>query len=114
MEIIFRRGRLAAIAIALAFPTLAIAQDINLATGGADQTWKGTKPGANAGAWMDLGDMTGDGRRDLVVGAPGTASIPGMVYVIFGGPDRTGELTLDKAEASVSSSEAGNLLGAAT
>lgn len=114
MVTIFRRVRLAAIAIALAFPTLANAQDISLASGGADQLWKGTAAGANAGAWLDLGDMTGDGRRDLIVGSPGNGSSAGIVYVIFGGPDRTGEISLNNAEARITSSEIGNLFGAAT
>lgn len=98
----------------LALPTLANGQDINLASGGADQVWKGTQPNARAGFWLDLGDMTGDARRDLIAGAPGNASVPGTVYVIFGGPDRTGEISLANAEAIVSSSAAGNLFGYAT
>lgn len=110
----FRHIATAGLALFLALPTLALGQDINLATGGADQIWKGTQPNAKAGAWLDLGDMTGDGRRDLIAGAPGTASIPGTVYIIFGGPERTGEISLANAEAVVSSSAAGNLFGFAT
>ena len=100
--------------MALSLPILANAQDIHLATGGTDQTWKGSQPGANAGAWMDLGDVTGDARRDLIIGAPGTASIAGKVYVIFGGPDRTGANNLSTADVIISSSEPGNGFGRST
>lgn len=105
---------MAGLAMCLALPMLANAQDINLAAGGADLIWKGTQPGANAGAWMDLGDMSGDSRRDLIIGAPGTASIPGRVYVIFGGPDRTGQISLSSADVVITSTAAGNQFGAAT
>ncbi len=115
MVTIFRRIRLTAILIALAFPTLANAQDISLTNpAAADQKWKGVTAGANAGAWMDLGDMNGDARRDLIIGAPGNGSVPGVVYIIFGGPDRSGEISLNNADARISSSTAGNAFGSAT
>ena len=105
---------MAGLAMCLALPMLANAQDINLATGGADLIWRGTQTGSNTGAWMDLGDMSGDARRDLIIGAPGTATVPGRVYVIFGGPDRTGELALSGADVIISSAGGGNRFGAAT
>ena len=98
----------------LSLPTLAIAQDINLASGGADQIWKGVQANSKAGFWLDLGDLSGDARRDLVAGAPGTATVPGAVYVIFGGPERTGEISLNNAEAKVTSNVPGNLFGFST
>jgi len=110
----FRTYTTAALAMLIALPILANAQDINLASGGADLIWKGAQAGANAGAWMDLGDLSGDARRDLIVGAPGTASIAGKVYVIFGGPDRTGTISLSTADVIISSSEVGARFGAAT
>jgi hypothetical protein len=110
----FRQIVIAGLALGLALPTLAKAQDINLATGGADPIWKGTQPNARAGFWLDLGDMNGDARRDLIATAPGTAAVAGTVYVIFGGPEPTGELSLANAGAIVSSSAAGNLFGFAT
>ncbi|HEX4565731.1 MAG TPA: FG-GAP-like repeat-containing protein [Vicinamibacterales bacterium] len=76
--------------------------------------WKGAAAGANAGAYLDLGDMSGDGRRDLIVGAPGNGSTAGIVYIIFGGPDRSGLISLNTAEARITSSTPGNLFGAAT
>ena len=53
----FRRIATAGLALFLILPNLANAQDIGLATGGADLIWKGAKPNAKAGAWMDLGDL---------------------------------------------------------
>ena len=55
----FRKIAMAGLALFLAVPNMANAQDINLASGGADQIWKGTKANAKAGAWMDLGDISG-------------------------------------------------------
>ena len=115
METIFRRIAMTGVALVLALPTLANAQDISLAnSSAADQTWKGTRPSAKAGAWVDLGDLSGDARRDLVIGAPGTAGISGAVYVIYGGPDRAGEMSLANASVVITSSAAGNLFGFAT
>ncbi len=116
MEMKFRNLAVAAVAVGFLLPTLANAQDIFLSnTAAADQTWKGTAPNANAGVWMDLGNVSNDGRRDLIVGAPGTtAGSAGAVYVIFGGPSRTGELSLANAETVITSSELGNRFGFST
>ncbi len=103
-----------AMAVLLAIPTLGSAQDIYLASGGADLTWHGTATGQQAGVWMDIGAVSNDTRRDLVVGAPGTSGTAGTVYVIFGGPDRSGDLSLANADAIISSTEAGNRFGATT
>ena len=46
---IFRWSPIAALAVLLTVPTLGNAQDIYLATGGSDLTWKGTQPNAAAG-----------------------------------------------------------------
>jgi len=111
----FRINAMAVLALFLALPNLANAQDINLATGGADLVWKGQAAGTNAGAWMDLGDMSGDARRDLIIGAPGNSATAGKVYVLYGGgAERTGTLSLGTADVIISSSEAGNRFGAAT
>ena len=97
-----------------AFPKLGNAQDISL-VGGADPIWKGTQPNAGAGFWLDQGPVgSGDTRRDLIIGAPGNASIPGAVFILFGGPRRTGEILLSEAQVIITSSEAGNRFGAST
>ena len=55
-------------------------------SGNAEQIWHGSQAGSNAGTWLDLGAVSnGDSRSDLIIGAPGNAVLPGMVYVIFGG-----------------------------
>jgi hypothetical protein len=110
----FRSASMAVLAVLLAFPTLANAQDIFLSSGGADLTWHGTATGAKAGIWMDIGAVSNDTRRDLIVGAPGTSGTSGTVYVIFGGPDRTGDRSLSTADTIITSSAAGNRFGAST
>lgn len=105
---------MAGLALFLAVPNVANAQDISLAGGGADQTWKGTKANARAGAWMDLGDISGDARRDLIAAAPGVPGVTGAVYVIYGGPERTGEFNLANADVVISSTDATALFGTST
>jgi len=94
----FRQIAMAGLALAFAFPNVANAQDIDLASGGADHILKGTKANAKAGAFLDHGDISGDGRRDLIISAPGVAGITGSVYIVFGGPERTGEASLATTE----------------
>ncbi|MDQ3417440.1 MAG: hypothetical protein M3541_01425 [Acidobacteriota bacterium] len=111
----FRLGWLAGLVMALGLPTLGNAQDISLAAGGADPIWKGTQPNEAAGFWLDQGAVgASDSRRDLVVGAPGNATLAGAVYILFGGPERTGEILLSEAQVIITSSEAGNRFGAST
>jgi len=88
---------------------------IDLAAGGAEQTWRGVEPGARAGLWLDQGAVSGsDSRRDLIVGAPGDAGTVGRVYILFGGPVRSGDFTMATAEASIRGASAGDLFGRAT
>ena len=95
----FRIAAIAGLALILALPTMGNAQDISLAAGGADPIWKGTQPNMGAGFWLDQGAVgLSDSRRDLIVGAPGTASIPGTVFILFGGPEVTGEILLSQAQ----------------
>ena len=110
----FRQIATAGLALFLALPNMANAQDISLAAGGADQIWKGTKANARAGAWMDLGDISGDARRDLIASAPGVPGVTGAVYVIYGGPDRSGEFNLANADVVISSTDASALFGTST
>src|SRR4029450_10924690 len=68
-------------------------------TGNAVQIWHGTAAGASAGQWLDLGAVSSsDSRTDLIIGAPGSPSMPGNVYVILGGPVRSGDLNLSSAD----------------
>src|SRR4051812_39419222 len=111
----FRSASMVALAVSLALPTLANAQDIFLGSGGADATFKGTQPNAAAGLSLDQGAVgNGDTRRDLIVGAPGGPGISGSVYVISGGAPRTGDKLLSTADVKITSSEVGSAFGYAT
>jgi hypothetical protein len=93
----------------------AAAQDIDLGAGGADQVWNGTRANAHAGRWLDQGAVSaGDNRRDLIIGAPGETGITGQVYVIFGGPVRSGENSLATANVIITGVSTGDLFGQAT
>ena len=111
----FRFGWLAGLAMVLALPTLGNGQDISLAAGGADPIWKGTQPNQGAGFWLDQGAVGNGGfaprphcRRARHCEHPGT------VFVLFGGPEVTGEILLSQAQVIITSSEAGNRFGAST
>jgi Viral BACON domain/FG-GAP repeat len=98
-----------------ASPAQAQSTTIDLAAGGAEQTWRGVEPGARAGLWLDQGAVSGsDSRRDLIVGAPGDAGTVGRVYILFGGPVRSGDFTMATAEASIVGASAGDLFGSGT
>jgi hypothetical protein len=99
---------LAAVASAEAQPT------IDLAAHAANPIWHGTQTGARAGAILDHGAVgASDSRRDLIIGSPGGAGVTGAVYVLFGGPTWSGDLSLASASAIVTSTAAGDLFGAA-
>jgi hypothetical protein len=100
--------------VVLATASAARAQNIDLTGTNADPIWRGTA-NSLAGLWMDQGAVsTGDGRPDLIIGAPG-AGVTGRVYVIFGGPARTGTLNLlSTADVVLTGETAGDGFGAAT
>jgi hypothetical protein len=54
-----------------------------------------------------------DGRRDLIVGAPGSGSVAGRVHIIFGGPVRSGEQSLTSSDVTLTGT-AGDQFGYAT
>ena len=111
-----RKQLLTIILILIVLPALAVAQTINLASGGIDQSWFGPQPNAAAGAWLDQGAVSpGDDRRDLIIGAPGTTGVLGRVYMIFGGPLPTGNQNLSSSAHSVITGPfAGDRFGAST
>lgn len=91
------------------------AQTIDLADGGADQVWTGTEANAAAGSWLDQGPVGGgDSRRDLIIGSPGATGVPGRAYVIFGGPVRSGNLSLNQADVVLTGVSAGDKFGFST
>jgi len=90
------------------------AQNINLANGQASLTLSGVESGAYAGTWMDRGALnSSDGRRDLVIGAPGGPGLSGHVYVMNGGPEPTGaqSLGIPPANTIITGAESGDLFG---
>jgi hypothetical protein len=101
------------VAAAVGFPAAAAdAQDISLAAGQADVAIRAAQANAGAGTWLDRGALnTSDGRRDLVVGAPGIAGQVGRVYIINGGPEPSGEKTFSIANTTITGIEAGDLFG---
>jgi hypothetical protein len=81
----------------------------------ADQTWRGTQAGTFAGQSMEVGPVNAvGGRNDLIIGAPGSSTIPGAVYVVFAGTARTGDQSLANADVVITSFEPGNFFGAST
>ena len=97
------------------FSTAALAQNIDLAAGGADQVWHGVSAGSNAARWLDQGPLSpGDNRRDLVIGAPGSPSLAGKVHVLFAGPLPSGDPSLALANVTITGPGAGDEFGLAT
>lgn len=90
------------------------ASDISLAAGGADLIWHGSVAGALAGTFLDQGDLNGDGRKDLIIGSPGSGAVIGTVSVIFGGPVRTGDFSLASADVIITGAAAGDGFGTVT
>src|SRR5262245_29081380 len=104
-------------ALSLAPATFAQSRDINVLS--ADQIWEGVQSGSKAGAWLDQGALRArtfaqDHRRDLIIGAPGGPGIVGQVHVIYGGPVRTGTITLATADATITGAALGDLFGTST
>jgi hypothetical protein len=93
----------------------AAAQEVDLAAGGSDQVWNGAAANNFAGFWLGQGAVSGgDSRRDLIVGAPGTASLAGVVYIIYGGPLGNAVNPLSTASVVISSSTVGTGFGWST
>ena len=94
--------------------TAAHAQDLDLATN-ADPIWHGVAAGARAGQWLDQGNVSrDDGRKDLIIGSPGGPGVIGRVYVMFGGPYPSGDVSLASAHAQIDGATAGDRFGQAT
>jgi hypothetical protein len=68
--------------------------------------------GAEAGSAVSGGDVDGDGRADLVVGAPNHDGGVGRAYVVYGSPTPSGG-SLSTAGGAISSLTSGSSLGSA-
>jgi hypothetical protein len=85
-----------------------------IASGDADVRLTGQSGIDWAGNSLAVADVNADGTHDLVVGAPRTdrtADNAGTVYVVYGGSDLGGEISLAEADARVDGVEAGGLAG---
>lgn len=110
-----RFSLLLAITFVVAAAGAGSAQTIDISQGGADQIWQGTAAGSRAGFSLDQGAVSGgDGRPDLIVGAPGGPGVSGAVYVLFGGPVRDGTFPLSSSDVVLTGAAAGDLFGYAT
>ncbi|WP_047858930.1 MopE-related protein [Archangium gephyra] len=81
----------------------------NRSLGGADARLVGTSPDSLAGSSLArVGDLDGDGKDELLVGAPGRGSQPGRVYLVSGG-SLSGTVTLGSSKTFVG--QPGDLAG---
>lgn len=72
---------------------------------------EGTVAGDAAFHLAGAGDVDGDGRDDLVVGAPGTSG-GGAAYIVLGGVDITvDDRLVDRADRSLSAGDSGGAFG---
>ncbi|MEY2518177.1 MAG: hypothetical protein QOJ89_5541, partial [bacterium] len=84
----------------------------NLAANPPLQTIAGPEAGAGLGASLAAaGDIDGDGRVDMLAGAPGEASSAGAVYLVRGVPNTTSDLAL--ASSKINPAGAGSMTGSA-
>ena len=95
---------------------VATAQTADSSVNSASPIWSGVAAGAHAGTWLDQGSMGEDGRRDLIIGAPGGGATMGKVYILFGGGATipAGNLSLSTAHVIISSTTADDGFGSVT
>ena len=78
------------------------------------EVWRGESTGAAFGTHLDRGDLSGDMRRDLIMGSPAWNGNQGRVYVTFSGPVVGGEVAASSAPVILTGAAAGHLFGAST
>lgn len=78
------------------------------------EVWRGESTGSQFGVYLDRGELSGDSRKDLIMGAPGWNSSQGRVYVTFSGPVLGGEVPAANAPVILTGGSVGDLFGTAT
>ncbi|HET7697851.1 MAG TPA: VCBS repeat-containing protein [Vicinamibacterales bacterium] len=78
------------------------------------EVWRGESAGATFGAYLDRGELSGDSRRDLIMGSPTWNGNQGRVYVTFSGPVLGGEVAAATAPVILTGASAGDRFGTAT
>ena len=78
------------------------------------EVWRGESAGAGFGTYLDRGELSGDSRRDLVMGSPTWNANQGRVYVTFSGPVLGGEVAASTAPVILTGGSAGDRFGTAT
>jgi hypothetical protein len=92
-----------------------VAQEVSLAAGGSDQVWTGAQANSFAGFTLDQGAISaGEGRKDLIIGAPGTSAVNGVVYVVLGGTLGSAMNPLSTSDIIITGAAAGDGFGWAT
>jgi hypothetical protein len=80
---------------------------ISLST--ANLTINGVAAGDNSGFSVSSGDVNGDLKDDVIIGADSTNSLAGATYVVLGG--RTGVISLSSADLTINGAAAGDYSG---
>jgi hypothetical protein len=78
----------------------------------ADITLTGIAAGDHAGFDVNVGDVNGDGYKDVIVSAPYANGNRGQVYAIYGGPSISATIALSEANLTISGAGDNNWLGA--
>ena len=89
-------------------------QTVSLDSTANREVWQGDTTGSQFGMYLDRGDLNGDARNDLIVGAPGWSSSTGRVYAVFGGPVRGGTVPVSNADVTFTGAAAGDKFGTST
>jgi hypothetical protein len=78
------------------------------------EVWRGESAGAGFGTYLDRGELSGDSRRDLIIGSPTWNANQGRVYITFSGPVLGGEIAASSAPVILTGAAAGHRFGTAT